>query len=57
MYFLKYDFKYHKKLKIKFWNFIFVTSHLIVFHTIKQNIISWSSIADSRNNSHTHIVC
>ena len=37
-------------------NMIHVTSHLIVFHTIKQNIMSLSNIADSRVNSYIHIV-
>jgi len=33
-----------------------VTSHLIVCHNIKQNIISWSNITHSKGNDHTHKV-
>ena len=55
-------YSYHTQIKnmFKFSSFFsqntHVTSHLIVFHTIKQNIITWSNIADSRDNSYIHIV-
>ena len=34
----------------------YVTSHLIVFHTIKQNIKSWSDVVDSGVNIYIYTV-
>jgi len=53
----KYIFNYYwNSNKINKIKIIVVRSHLIVCHTIKQNIISWSNIADSNGNGHTHKV-